>query len=64
MFGRIHKLPKDLVYDQKNAENRRAKYEVEWIASEFVDQQRREMRTMFDFAAANRYAAALKASAL
>ena len=29
-----------------------------------VDQQRKEMRAMFDFAAANRDAAALKASAL
>ena len=42
----------------------RVKYEVDWIASEFVDQQRKEMRAMFDFAAANRDAAALKASAL
>ena len=64
MFGRIPKLPIDLVYDQTSAEDMRAKYEVEWIASEFVDQQRKEMRVMFDFAAANRDAAALKASAL
>ena len=64
MFGRIPKLPIDLVYDQTNAEDMRAKYEVEWIASEFVDQQRREMKAMFDFATANRDAAALKASAL
>ena len=64
MFGRIPKLPIDLVYDQTNETDMRAKYEVEWIASEFVDQQRREMRAMFDFAAANRDAAALKASAL
>ena len=54
MFGRIPKLPIDLVYDQTNAEDMRAKYEVEWIASEFVDQQRKEMRAMFDFAATNR----------
>ena len=45
-------------------EDLRVKYEVQWIASEFVDQQRKEMREMFDFAAANRDAAALKASAL
>ena len=64
MFGRIPKLPIDLVYDQTNETDMRAKYEVEWIASEFVDQQRKEMRAMFDFAAANRDAAALKASAL
>ena len=64
MFGRIPKLPIDLVYDQTNAEDMRAKYEVEWISSEFVDQQRKEIRAMFDFAAANRDAAALKASAL
>ena len=64
IFGRIPKLPIDLVYDQTNAEDMRAKYEVEWIASEFVDKQRKEIRAMFDFAAANRDAAALKASAL
>ena len=54
MFGRISKLPIDLVYDQINAEDMRAKYEVEWIASEFVYQQRKEMRAMFDLAVANR----------
>ena len=64
MYGCIPKLPIDLVYDQTDAEEMRAKYEVEWIASEFVDQQRREMKAMFDFAAANRDAAALRASAL
>ena len=31
MFGRIPKLPIDLVYDQTNAENMRAKYEVRRI---------------------------------
>ena len=62
MFGRIPKLPIDLVYDQTNAEDMKAKYEVELIASEFVDQQRKEMRAMFDFAAANRDAVALKAA--
>ena len=62
MFGRIPKLLIDLVHDQTNY--MRAKYEVEWIASEFVDKQKRERRSMFDFAAANRDAAALKASAL
>ena len=54
MFGRIPKILIDLVHDQTNAADMRAKYEVEWIASEFVDQQKREMRAMFDFAAANR----------
>ena len=39
----------------------RAKYELEWIASEFADQHRKEMRAMFDFASANRDAAAIKA---
>ena len=34
------------------------------MASEFVDKQKIERRAMFDFAAANRDAAALKASAL
>ena len=64
MFGRMPKLPIDLATDQTNAEDIRAKYEVEWIASEFVDQQRKDMRAVFDFAAANRDAAALKARAL
>ena len=48
MFGRIPKLPIDLVYYQTNAEDMRVKYEVEWIASEIVDQQRKEMRVIFD----------------
>ena len=43
MFGRMPKLPIDLVYDQTNAEDMSAKYEVEWIASEFVDQKSKEM---------------------
>ena len=64
MFGRIPKLPIDLVYDQTNAEDMRAKYEVLWVAIEFVDQQRREIRAMVDLASANRDAAALKASVL
>ena len=57
MFGRIPKLPIDLVYDQTDADELKAKIEVEWIASDFVDQQKREMKAMFDFAAANRDAA-------
>ena len=64
MFGRIPKLPIDLVYDQTNVDDMRTKYEVEWITFDFVDQQRKEMIAMFDFAAANRDAARLKASAL
>ena len=63
MFGRIPKSPMNLVYNQTNAKDMRAKYEVEWITSEFVDQLRRKMKAMFDFATANRDAAALKASA-
>ena len=64
MFGRIPKLPIDLVYDQTDADELKAKIEVEWIASDFVDQQRKEMKAMFDFAAANRDAASLRASTL
>ena len=63
MFGSIPKLLLGLVHDQTNAADMRAMYEVEWIASEFVD-QKQEMKAMFDFAAASRDAAALKASAL
>ena len=64
MFGRIPKLPIDLVYDQTDSEELRAKIEVEWIASNFVEQQRKEMKAMFDFAAENRDAASLRASTL
>ena len=64
MFGRIPKLPIDLVYDQVNSEELKAKIDVEWIASDFVKQQKKEMRAMFNFAAANRDAAALRASTL
>ena len=64
MFGHIPKLLRHWVRNQTNVTNMRAKYEVEWIASRFVDQQKREKRAMFDFAAANRDAAAPKASAL
>ena len=62
MFGIIPKLPIDLVYDQVDFEELKAKIEVEWIASDFVDQQKTEMRAMFDFADANRDAAVLRAS--
>ena len=64
MFGRIPKLPIDLVYDQTDSDELRVKIDVEWIASDFVDQQKKEMMAMFDFAAANRDADALKASIL
>ena len=64
MFGRIPKLPIDLVYDQVDSEELQAKIDAEWIASDFVDQQKKEMRAMFDFATANRDAAALRASTL
>ena len=53
MFGRIPKLPIDLVYDQTNLDELRAKIDVEWIASDFVDQQKKKMKAMLDFAAAN-----------
>ena len=54
----------DLVYDKKNSDEFMAKIDVEWIASDFVDQQKKEMKAIFDFAAANRDASALKASTL
>ena len=37
IFGRIPKLPIDLVYDQTDANELKAKIEVEWIASDIVD---------------------------
>ena len=64
MFGRITKLEIDLVCDKVDSEELKTKIEVEWIASDFVDQQKKEMRAMFDFAAANRDEAALRASTL
>ena len=36
MFGRIPKLPIDLVYDQTNSDELRAKIEVEWIVSDLT----------------------------
>ena len=63
MFGRVPKLPIDLVYDQTDSEELKAKFDVEWIPSEFVENLRKSMKSMFDFAASNRDAAALKASA-
>ena len=63
MFGRIPKIQIDLVYDQIDSEELTAKIEVEWIASDFLDQQKK-MRALFDFAAANRVAVALRASTL
>ena len=62
MFGRIPKLPIDLVYDQTDSNELRDKIEVERIASEYVDKQRAEMKAMFDLAASNRDEAALSAS--
>ena len=64
MFGRIPKLPINLVYNQTDSVELRAKIDVEWIASDFVDQQKEEMKAIFDFAAANRDAVALKASTM
>ena len=54
MFGRKPKLPIELVYDQTDSDELKAKIEVEWIASDYVDQQRKKMKAMFDFAAASR----------
>ena len=62
MFGRIPKLPIDLVNDQTDLDELRSKIEVEWIASDFEDQQRKEMKAVFDFAAADRDAASLRAA--
>ena len=42
----------------------KATIEVEWIASDYVDQQKKEMKAMFDFAAANRDEASLRASTI
>ena len=64
MFGRIPKFSIDLVYDQTDYDEHKTKIEVEWIASDFVGQQKKEMRAMFNFAAANRDAAVLRASTL
>ena len=64
MFGRISKLPIDLVYNQTDSDELRAKIDVELIVSDFVDQQRKEMKAMFNFAAVNRDGADLKASTL
>ena len=64
MFGRVPKLPIDLVYDQTDSDELKAKIDVEWIPSEFVENLKKGMKSMFDFAASNRDAAALKASAL
>ena len=64
MFGRIQKLPIELVYDQTDSNELRDKIEVEWIASEYLDRQRAEMKAMFDLAASNREEAASRASAL
>ena len=64
MFGRVPKLTIDLVYDQTDSDENKAKIDVEWIASEFVNNLKKDMRDMFDFAARNRDAAALRASAI
>ena len=52
------------MYDQVVSLELKAKIEMEWIASDFVDQQKKKMRAMFDFAAANHDAAALRARTL
>ena len=64
MFGRIPKLLIDLVYDQTDSDELRAEIEVEWIDSDFLDKQKKEMKAMFDLSAANRDAASLRASTI
>ena len=49
MFGRIPKMPIDLIYDQTDSDELKAKIELKWIVYDFVDQQRKEMKAMFDF---------------
>ena len=56
------KLPIGLVYDQTDSDDLKAKIEVEWIDHDLVDQQKKEMRAMSDFVAANRNAALFRAS--
>ena len=55
------KAPKAPMYDQTDSDELRVKIDEEWIASEFVDQQ---LKAMFDLAAANRDATALRACIL
>ena len=57
----IAQIYEDVLKNNTNIVNQT---EVEWIASDFVDQQRKEMKAMFEFAAANRDAASLRASTL
>ena len=64
IFGRFPKLLINLVHDQTNSDELKAKIDVEWIASDFVDQQKKKMKAMFDFAAANRDSVALRTSTL
>ena len=44
MFGRVPKLPIDLVYDQTNSDELKAKIDVEWIASEFAENFKKNIR--------------------
>ena len=53
MMVNLIEKDQDLVYDKKNSDEFMAKIDVEWIASDFVDQQKKKMKAMLDFAAAN-----------
>ena len=64
MFGIIPKLPIDLVYDQTDTEELKAKIDVEWIASEFAKNLKKDIREMYKFADSNRDAPVLRASAI
>ena len=44
MFGRVQKFPIDLVYDQTDSDELKAKIDVEWIASEFAKKLKTENR--------------------
>ena len=64
MFGRVPKLQIDLVNDQTDSDELKAKIDVEWIVSEFAENLKKMMRKMFNFAARNRDARALRTSAI
>ena len=64
MFGRVLKLPIDLIYDQTDSDELRAKIDVEWIASDFVENLRKGMKQIVDLAVSNCDAAGLRESAL
>ncbi|MFM7726014.1 MAG: hypothetical protein ACKO7B_04895, partial [Flavobacteriales bacterium] len=54
IFGRIPKLPIDLVHDQTDSTELKAKIDIEWTHSEFVEKQKEAMKSMFHLATHNR----------